>query len=243
MKNIFKELGLVACITIGPMMVFADVLVAWDVNGVHVADGTGVDNSAFPYTKNATTLGTNISEGTLTLGFAAPSAAADMYGFKFSKETHQDSLAGALLNDHYIQFTLAAEVGYRFDLSSIEMNGKSGDSGPDDIALMSNVDGFNVGDEMASLTGRQGLTSGWDTEAGGWGDLIDLSGAQYQDLTAVTFRIYGWNSTGTASGGIRSLGGDDLVVNGTLEAIPEPAVAGLIGLTGLGLLVARRFFG
>ncbi len=243
MKNIFKQLGLAASITIGPMMVFADVLVAWDVNGVDVADGTGVDNSAFPYTKTATTLRTNVSEGTLALGFDAPSGVNDMYGFKFSASTHQDSLAGAISNDHYIQFTLAAEVGYRFDLSSIEMNGQSGTSGPDDIALMSNVDGYNAGDEMASLTGRQGLAGGWDTELGGWGGRIDLSDPQYQDLTTVTFRIYGWNSTGTASGGIRGLTGDDLVVNGTIEAIPEPAAAGLIGLAGLGLLVARRFLG
>jgi hypothetical protein len=70
-----------------------------------------------------------------------------------------------------------------------------------------------------------------------------LSDAQYQDLTSITFRIYGWNSTGTASAGIRDLTGDDLIVKGTVEAIPEPAVMGFISLSGLGAMVARRMFG
>jgi len=243
MKNTLKPLGLVACLSISPMMGFANILAAWDVDGVDVAEGTGVDTPSFPYTRNAATLGVNISEGRLSLGTNLPSTSTGMYGFRFSAATHQSSLLGAIEKNHCIQFTMTAKAGYRFDLSSIAMNGQSGTSGPDDIALMSSIDGFTAGDEMRWLTGRQGVTGGWDTDASGWGDIIDVSDLKYQDLTAVTFRIYGWNSSGTASAGIRNLSGNDLIINGTIEAIPEPAVAGLIGLTGLSLLVARRFIG
>lgn len=218
----------------------ADILAAWDVNGVDVEAGSGIDNSTFPYTMNATTKGIHISGSALSLGFDGPSSAANMYGFKFSAGSHQTSLTDAILNDHYIQFNLIAEAGYQFNLSSIEMKGQSGSSGPDDIAVMSSVDGFTVGNEISSQTGRQGITGGWDTDASGWGDVIDLSDLRYRGLTTASFRIYGWNSTGTASAGIRNLSGNDLVISGTMEAIPEPAVLGLISLTGLGSLVIRR---
>lgn len=218
----------------------ADVLVAWDVNGVDVEAGSGINGSAPTYEMNATSKGLHIQNGELSLGFDAPSDAANVYGFKFSVATHTSSLGDAIANNHYIQFTLVAEAGYRFDLASIEMNGQSGSSGPDDIALLSSIDGFETGKEIGSLTGRQNITGGWDTDSSGWGSVIDLSDAQYQDLTSATFRIYGWNSTGTASAGIRNLSGDDLVINGTVEAIPEPAVTGFIALTSLGFLVIRR---
>jgi hypothetical protein len=225
-----------------PLLGTADILAAWDVAGVDVGAGSGVDQVSFPYTMAAATQGTNISEGRLSLGADLPSTAGGMYGFKFSTTTHQTPLTDAIANDHYIQFTLVAKTGYRFDLLSIEMNGQSGTSGPDDIALMSNMDGFNTGNEIALLTERQGVTGGWDTDPSGWGDIIELLDLQYQNLTAVTFRIYGWNSSGTASAGIRNLSGNDLVINGTVEAIPEPAVLSMIGLSGLGFLATRRFW-
>ncbi|MEE9367560.1 MAG: hypothetical protein V3V05_01725 [Pontiella sp.] len=232
-----KGIGAAAMLLIGsPTM--ADILAAWDVNGVDVEAGA----TSFPYTMNATTNGINISGGELSLGFDVPSEAANMYGFKFSAATHQTSLADAVANNHYIQFTVTAETGYRFDLTSIEMNGQSGTSGPDDIALMSGVAGFTAGNEITSLTGRQGITGGWDTDTSGWGEAISLIDMQYQNLTSATFRIYGWNSTGTASSGIRNLSGNDLIINGTVETVPEPAVIGFISLGGIALIAAKRVF-
>lgn len=221
----------------------ADILAAWDVAGTDVADLTGVDGDGFPYAKNASTTGLHVSGGQLGLGFDSPSSAADMYGFRFLSGMHTTSLADAIANNHYIQFTVVAQEGYRLNLASIEMNGESGTSGPGDIALLSDVAGFGAGNEIASLAGRQGVNGGWDTDASGWGNAIDLSGSEYQQRTSVTFRIYGWNSTGSSSSGIRNLSGNDLVVNGVAEAIPEPAVLGFIGLFGIGTLVARRFMG
>ena len=241
MNKFFKLIGLAVCVAVSPTMVSASILAAWDVDGVDVEAGAGIETTSYPYTKSATTLGMNVSEGHLLLGADLPSTTSGMYGFRFSAATHQSSLADSIENGHYIEFAVVAAAGYRFDLSSIEMNGQSGTSGPDNIALMSNVDGFAAGDEIATLVGRQGVTGSWDTDASGWGGPIDVSDLQYQDLTAVTFRIYGWNSSGTASAGIRNLSGNDLVVNGTMEAIPEPAVLGFIVLTGLGSLVVRRF--
>ncbi len=238
-KRIFLAVILLVALLSSPVL-YADLLAGWDVNGVDVSGGSGIDDAAFPYTKNATELGVNISGGALALGFDGPSSTANTYGFRFLAGTHQTSLGDAIVSSHYIEFTVAASAGYQFDLASIEMNGESGDSGPDNIALMSDVDGFLAGNEIASLTGLQGVTGGWDTDASGWGAPIDLSGSQYQGLAAVTFRIYGWNSSGATSSGIRNLSGNDLVVNGTVKAIPEPAVIALISMFGVGVLITRR---
>jgi hypothetical protein len=171
MKLSAKAFFSALCLFCGTL-VRADVLAAWDMNGVDVAAGSGIDGSSPAYEMNATTTGLHVQNGELSLGFDAPSSAANMYGFKFSAATHTGSLSDAIANDHYIQFTVSAEPGYRFDLASIEMNGQSGSSGPADIALFSNVDGFEAGMEMDSLTSRQGITGGWDTEAGGALQLI-----------------------------------------------------------------------
>lgn len=222
----------------------ADVLVAWDVTDVDVKADLNMEGAESAYEMEATTMDSHIQRSALSLGFNAPSEAVDIYGFKFPSAIQERSLADAITEGHFIQFVLFAKSGYRFNLSSIEMKGTSGTSGPDDIALMSDVDGFVEGLEIRALTGRQTTTAGsWDTDLSGWGDAIELGASQYQDISSITFRIYGWNSSGTASAGIRSLDGDDLVINGTIEAIPEPAVIGFIGLAGIGALIVRRFMG
>jgi hypothetical protein len=223
-----------------PLTGFSDVLAAWDVLGVDVADLP----SGAPYGFGSTTShSSGKATGELTLGAGVnPTTSADQYGFKVSAADEQTTFAGAVDNNHFIQFTLEADVGYRFDLTSIELNGESSGTGADSIALTSDIDGFSSGSEIATLSGRQGITGGWDTDASGWGAPIDLSGVQYQNQTSVTFRLYGWNSSsGSGITYIRNLSGDDLVVNGTVEAIPEPAVMGFISLVGIGALITKRF--
>ncbi|VGO12134.1 hypothetical protein PDESU_00685 [Pontiella desulfatans] len=224
-----------------PMAGVADQLVAWNVDGIDVEAGLIPGDS---YGLGATTphVSGKIS-GMLSLGGGVnPSTTAGQYGFKVSEANEQTTLSGAIAENHYIQFTLVADSGYRFDLFSIDLNGESTGSGCDNVAILSSVDGFSDADAMMELANRQGVTGGFDTDGSGWGSPIDLTASGYQDLSTVTFRIYGWNSTsGSGVTYIRNLSGDDLVVNGTLKAIPEPAVMGFIGLVGIGALVARRF--
>jgi hypothetical protein len=237
MKNV---IGIV-CFVFLVVQSQADVLIGWDVSGVDVEAGVGVSGVDSGYALLPATKASNVQGGALTLGFNAPSALSDVYGVKYNADLHQTTLADAIDNNHYIQFNLTALSGYRFDLVSIEMSGASGSSGPDSVALMASVLGFSAGEELGTLTGRQGVGGGWDTDASGWGDSIDLSAAEFENVTDVTFRLYTWGSTGTASSGIRNLSGNDLVINGTVEAIPEPATMGLFGLAAIGCLARRRF--
>lgn len=237
-----KNLKTILLIAAFPIIGNSAILGAWDVDGVDVADGIGVNDTEFPYTLNANSSVAHVVGGALTLGFDSPSGAVGLFGFKFSSGTHQSSITNAIAMDNHIQFSLTAESGYSLNLSSLELNGESGTSGPDNIALMSDATGFLAGQEIGSLNNRQNITGGWDTDASGWGGPIDLAGADFQGLESITFRIYGWNSSGTASAGIRNLSGNDLVINGTVQAIPEPAVIGFITLAALGGLVGKRLF-
>lgn len=217
----------------------ADVLSAWDVDGIDVADGKGIDTSVAPYTFSASLLGSNVDDARLSLGSVNPTTSNDQYGMKISAD--QTSLAGAIDNDHYIQFTVTAASGYRLNLASIEMNGQSSSTGADDVALLSNVDGFSSTEIIDSVADISGLTGGFDTDSSGFGSAIDLSGASFQDLESVTFRLYGWGTTsGSGVTYVRDLSGNDLIVNGTVSEIPEPAVLSLLTLAGAALLRRRR---
>ncbi len=216
------------------------VLISWDMNGVDVNDNWG----PAPYTLNGTT-GTNIDSGALTLGSGVnPSTSAYKYGFKVSGGDGGGSLANSITNDYYMQFTLTAAEGYTFSLTTIDMNGEATGAGADNVVLMSDVDGFTAGNEIATATGVAGASGGFDTDSGGFGGAIDVSGAQYQNLSSITFRIYGWNiDSGSGSTRLRNLSGNDLVINGTtaMAAVPEPSTyALLLGAATLGFCAFRR---
>ena len=217
----------------------AAVLAGWDVNGIEL-DGSTAPNSA-PYTLGAT-LGTNIASADLTLSSTVnPTTTADQYGVKIFGIDEQVTLAGAITVDHYIQFTIAASTNFILNLTSIEMNGQSSSTGANSAAFMSSVAGFTDGNELGLVTGVAGNIGGFDTDASGFGAPIDLSGAAYQGISSVTFRFYGWDTTsGSGITYIRSLTGDDLVINGTVAAVPEPSAALFGAIGALAFLLRRR---
>jgi hypothetical protein len=219
----------------------ADLLAGWEIENVVVDDVS----AGAPYVWAATASDTAHVQAWLSLGAGVnPSTTASQYGFKVGGDDAQTSLAGAIAANHYMEISLVAEAGYELDLMSLEMNGESTGSGADNIALLSSIDGYADGSEIAQLSGLQTAgTGGWDTDASGWGAPFDFSGdAGYQGISAVSFRIYGWNtSSGSGVSYLRSLSGNDVEVTGATQAVPEPAVIGLICFAGTAALISRRF--
>lgn len=212
-------------------------LTAWDV------DGIDLDDLTTPYTINGTTAA-NIASSALTLsGTVNNSTSINQSGFKIAVVDQQTSLSGAITAGHYFQFTLTASPGFVLNLTSIEMNGGSSGTGADGGAFLSNLGGgFTAGSAIASTTGKQGVTGGFDTDASGFGGPINLSAATFQGISSVTFRFYGWDTT-SASGvtNIRSLSGNDLIINGDVAAVPEPQTYALIiGGLIVTVIFARR---
>jgi hypothetical protein len=207
-----------------------EVVAGWDVNGIDVADGTGLETNIAPYAFMATTGDTGRVTARLTLGDGVnPSTSANQYGFKIASSEGTNTLAGAIAGNHSMEFSLAVAAGYQLNLDAIEMNGQATASGCSNVVLMSSVDGFTAGQEIAAAYPAN-VTGGFDTDASGFGAPIDLSDAKYQQLTGtVTFRLYGWNSTsGSGSTYLRNLNGDDLIVNGTIIEGSGGAVPRLI---------------
>lgn len=218
------------------------VVAGWDVAGVNVASGTGINEDEAPYTFHAGTIGEHISVAHLRLGIGVePSTAASQYGFKINDS--QGTLTDAIAANHYLQVTITVQEGYLLNLDRIEMRGNCTGTGCDDVAWMSSIAGFTAGNEIIALSGRQGAgTAGLDTSASGFGGPIDLSMGEYQNLSGeVIFRLYGWNSSSSAGvTRIRDLSGDDLVFHGDVAAIPEPSSAVLMGMMAVIWLLRKR---
>lgn len=221
MKRLTVILGILAIVASGE----AAIVAGWDVNGVDVGDGTGLDAPGAPYAFSATTSETTYVTAQLTLGEEVnPSTSSGQFGFKIPSAEATNTLAGAIASDHYIDFTLSVSSGYALNLGSIEMNGGGSSTACSNIVLMCSVDGFVAGQEIASAYPANG-TGGFDTDSSGFGSPIDLSGSQYSNLTgSVSFRLYGWNSSsGSGTTFLRNLSGEDLLVYGNVVEFSSTA--------------------
>jgi hypothetical protein len=133
--------------------------------------------------------------------------------------------ASAVVNNQYFEFTVAADAGFTMDLTSLTFDvSRGGASTPRGWVLRSDVDGFatDIATEIVA-TSQPNLSS----------FAVDLLGASHQDLTEVTFRLYGYGP----STGIGQFF-DNIVVNGSVQAVPEPAMVAALGV-GVSTLLLR----
>jgi len=196
-------------------------LASWNVNGVDVADGTGIDENVSPYSFTSLSLLTHITDAKLSLSASVnPTTTASQYGCKVS--TYPTSLSEAIAAEHYIQISITVERGYYINFTDIEMDGETSGSGWSDAAFMSEIAGYTNGNQLREVTSIAGNTGGLDTDASGWGSPIDLSGSGYQGVTGTTtFRIYGWGATGSSGTNyIRNLTDDNFIINGSVLGTP-----------------------
>ena len=113
----------------------------------------------------------------------------------------------AILNEADFKFTLTANAGFLLDLSSLTFDVmRGGGSTPRGYDVRSSVDNFAATLRTEDVqTVRPVFTP----------ISIDLSGAPFQDLSTITFKIFGY-SPGTGS----SLDYDNIVVNGMTVTLP-----------------------
>ncbi len=181
-------------------------ITAWDTNGI----------SGNEVTFNATTQNPNLNISTLSRGSGiSPSNLAD--AFSSNNFTTSSSQALAIANDDYLQFNISAVSGHKVSLSSLDVNFRRSSTGPDNFLWRYSLDGTNFIDIGSSFVYNLSPTNGTaQTQI----DLSVIPELQNVFNTTITFRLYAWGATGsTGSFAIGRLAGNDLEINGLVEAL------------------------
>lgn len=120
-------------------------------------------------------------------------------------------------NNDYYTFSITANTGYQIDFTNFSFNGQRGAFGPSSLVLRSNVDNYanNIGSVIT-------------TNSSGTTYAIDLSRTDFQNITDITFRLYGYNAGPNGQYSV-----NNYQINGTVEAVaavPEPQSLALVGV-------------
>ncbi len=157
---------------------------------------------------NPTISGTGLTVSPITNG-ATNTYEVSSNGYGSSPELRvgpqSTTLPGAVTANSYVQFTLTPDGGNQLNLTNLTLNAaRGGGETPRGWGLRSSLDGY-----ASNISGPNDIP----TQRPTWtGYNIDLSGAQFQGLTAaITFRVYFYSP---ATGSTVEM--DDITVNGTV---------------------------
>jgi len=195
-------------------------IAAWDFAGL------GGQASVAPSSSNSNATFSNVTFG--------PGLTASNYlgnGFTASKQT-TTTLAAAITDGEYIQFTITPSVGKTLIVSSIDLKCVS-QNFLRTFSLLSSVNGFLEADEIGNVTSNS--PSGAPAQA------ITVTGHS-EITTAVTFRIYIYGRANQYEGvGLGNSDGSDLVINGSVSApdVDPPTMPGTLNATSVGATSLR----
>jgi hypothetical protein len=218
----------------------AAVITEWNFDSQTVP-GTGGPFTADVIAPNVTVSQIAGGPGTAipasTLGFAvfndslAPASAS--YSLQIGNNATNNSKALAISNGVYGGFTLSANAGYTLDLDSITFYAWQGGTSvtPRRFFVQYSLDGFATNTEIVADTTSATGPATAPLTTGNFG-LTGLTSNQ-----TVTVRIYDYVN-GTAAN--RNVRFDDIVINGSITGIPEPAGVALLGFGLAGACLRRR---
>ncbi len=174
-------------------------------SGTFNLSGGGNDVLAFPY--NGAPIG-NVTVSDLVKSGNSTSSTGNFRrnNWPLGATNGSNTFNGTIDLSKFIEFSLTAEDDFLLDLTSITFGiGRSG-TGPRQWEWRSSVDAF-----AAPITAFSTINSGLSLHSGiitnpdensSWtGNVLDLSGASFQNLPTITFRLYGYNAEGTAGTG------------------------------------------
>ncbi len=194
-----------------------------------------------PYNGTVNILGSNISLAGTGIGYGSGLAgkAGNSHRYVVNNWTGSSSLGDAVNNDKYLTVKITADAGYQIKAERFVFAGQRGgstaadgsmiDNGPTSFAVQSSADGFGATNPNLANPSYANINSPEPTD-------ITLSGTQFENLTSIEFRIYGWDA-GIANGGYSV---NDYEFFGTVSAVPEPTSLILVGLACAPMLLRRR---
>jgi len=227
LKNILLAgFFLITCASHG----YSEVLLGWNTSG----------NLGTETTEASTTNFAGINSANLTLG-SGVTAAGNGNRFGGSNwfntgNANPSTLANAIAGNDFIQFIVSPTAGNQFTVTSFDFIWDRSGTGPSSVALFSSVDSFtNSLGSVANLTsGGSSLTTFRSISING---ISNVS-------TSTTFRLYGFGATGTGGTGgfdhaTNSATTNNVILNGSISAVPEPTSMVLVGLIGVAGVVVR----
>jgi hypothetical protein len=119
------------------------------------------------------------------------------------------SIANAISGNDYMEFTIAPNSGYQFDITTISINFQRSGTGPRGIVLRSSIDGYTT-----NIDTEKALADITNTT-----EIFSFTVNHTNNATAVTYRFYCWAEAGTGTGGFEGAG-DDIIVAGNVSALP-----------------------
>jgi hypothetical protein len=147
--------------------------------------------------------------------------------------------AEAVTNNDYFTFTLTPSAGYQLNLTQLSFDFQSSGTVNNAVqsssyTVFSSVGGFSSGNHIDSGTWTYLTDTGWKSLT-----LTSIGGVSFHNLiTATEFRIY-LSDAGSNSNSVFA-NVDNVILDGTDAAIPEPSTAALLLGSMAGLLVALR---
>jgi hypothetical protein len=231
-------------------LAFCSAQAAVIVNYAMTANGAALNSSLFV---GPTDTATNVTATTLVNQSGGGPAGNFTYNgntdiassWSITFDSAATNFAGAVTAGNYFTFSITPDAGHQLDLTSITFQVASGSSNTSSNRAFYLVTESNPANFSSSST-----VLSTDRTPGGGGTIpvqadpvtntvpkdysVDLS--SFTGITTTQyFRFYLQASIG------QSLTFDDIIVNGTVSAIPEPSsFAALAGLAGLGLAARRR---
>lgn len=123
------------------------------------------------------------------------------------------SIANAVTDNDYMEFTISPNSGFQFNISTIILNFQRSGTGTRGLAIRNSLDSFAANIDIEKI-----VLDNTNTQ------IITFTVNQINSTMAVTYRIYGWAEATTGSGGIGDGTGNDIIVNGAVSSTCTPPV-------------------
>jgi len=193
---------------------------------------------------------TAVSDPANSIGLEISSAATTPTNAPFLRIDPQGNAAdpnASVTGNKYFEFSILANALTDVDLSNLTLNVARGGGGtPRGFFIRTSADNFA---STLAVTGTPALTANATASFGSdvntarpayTAVTADLSGASFQNIqnlpsSTLTFHVYTYSPAAGSS-----VDFDDITINGTAAAVPEPATAGVALVGMVGLLARRR---
>lgn len=189
----------------------------------------GSDGNVASFAYNGSAI-PDVTVGNLAkVGVATSSSSGNfrVTGWPSGATSGSNAFTGSFDPGKYFEFTLTADAGKTLDMTALQFGiGRSG-TGPRQWQWRSSVDGYaapitTYATVHAGLAQVGGVLTNPDDNSSWTGNSLDLSGAAFEGLSAVTFRLYGYNTeASTGTGGLQG----PLSFSGTVVS-PAPGSGG-----------------